>query len=76
MLSFDFFKWLSSMHVVLGWVRKKMLKTISYDAGMYGEYGCSTHFNAFLEESFDPGDMLIINDTHFDTTELWSCAEE
>lgn len=30
----------------------------------------------FVEESFDPGDMLIINDTHFDTTELWSCAEE
>lgn len=30
----------------------------------------------FVEESFDPGDMLIINDTHFDTTELWSCTEE
>lgn len=30
----------------------------------------------FAEESFDPRDMLIINDIHFDTTELWSCAEE
>lgn len=30
----------------------------------------------FVEESFDPGDMLIINDTHFDTTELWSYEDE
>lgn len=30
----------------------------------------------FAEEFFDPGYMLIINGTHFDITELWSCAEE
>lgn len=30
----------------------------------------------FVEASFDPGDLLIINDTHFDTAELWSCEEE
>lgn len=29
----------------------------------------------FVEENFDPGDVLI-NDTHFDTTELWSCTQE
>lgn len=49
-------------------VRKKMLKIISYDAGMYREYGAVHISMPFVEESFDPGDMLIINDTHFDTT--------
>lgn len=31
---------------------------------------------SFVEESFDPGDMPIINDTHFDTTKLWSYDDE
>lgn len=41
-----------------------------------GNTGAAHISMPFVEESFDPGDMLIINDTHFDTTELWSCSEE
>lgn len=44
--------------------------------GCRGNSGAGHISIPFVEESFDSGDMLIINDTHFDTTELWSYEDE
>lgn len=57
-------------------IRKKILIIISHEAGCRGNSGAGHISIPFVEESFDSGDMLIINDTHFDTTELWSYGDE